>query len=171
MAKEDQSSVGALRWEPNAEGVQYLIDKGKIERVTSSGANARHLVHEARRHLKSASVLAGTDDVSAAFVTAYDAARKALTAIHSVQGLRTKGGDGGHTVLLDVVRPQFPDHRPVLVRFDWLRNVRNHTQYPDFERPTATAEDVTAAIPAATQIVDLAEAYIAQRDPTVPDRR
>jgi hypothetical protein len=45
-----------------------------------------------------------------------------------------------------------------------LRNVRNNTQYPDFERPTATAEDVQAAIPAATRIVDLAAAYIDQHN-------
>jgi hypothetical protein len=152
-----------IRWESNHRGVEFLIERGKIERLPVSTAHARHLVEESRRHLASATVLAGTDDISAAFTTAYDAARKALTAILAVQGLRTKGGDGGHTVLLDVVRPQFPDHRPVLIRFDWLRNVRNNTQYPDFERPTATAADVTAAIPAATQIVELAEAFIAQR--------
>ena len=148
------------------QGVQFLVDRGKIERLTPNLANARHLVREARRHLASAHVLASTDDVSAAFVTAYDAARKALTAILAVQGLRTKGGDGGHTVLLDVVRPQFPDCRAVLLRFNWLRNVRNNTQYPDVERPTATTEDVSTAIPAATQIVDLAEAFLSQHDST-----
>jgi hypothetical protein len=70
------------------------------------------------------------DRAQRGLVTAYDAARKALTAILATQGLRAKGGDGGHTVLLDVVRPQFPDHRAVLLRFDWLRNVRNKHPVP-----------------------------------------
>jgi HEPN domain-containing protein len=153
---------GSIRWEPHDRDVDFLIERRKIERVVASDANARHLVREARRHLSSAAVLAGTDDVSAAFVTAYDAARKALSAILAVQGLRTKGGNGGHAVLLDVVRPQFPDDRAVLARFEWLRNVRNSTQYPDFEKPTATPDDVSVAIPAATRIVELAEAYVAQ---------
>ncbi len=160
---DDKTGTGTLRWESNEQGVQFFIDRGRIERLTPSEANARHLVQEARRHLASAQVLAGTEDVSAAFVTAYDAARKALTAILAAQGLRTKGGDGGHAVLLDIVRPQFPDHRSVLLRFDWLRNLRNNTEYPDFERPTATAEDVSAAIPTAIQIVDLADTYLSLR--------
>jgi HEPN domain-containing protein len=142
--------------------VDFLVERRKIERVVASDANARLLLEEARRHLSSAGVLAGTEDVSAAFVTAYDAARKALSAILAVQGLRTKGGNGGHAVLLDVVRPQFPGDRAVLARFDWLRNLRNSTQYPDFEKPTATPDDVSAAIPAATRIVELAEAYVAR---------
>jgi HEPN domain-containing protein len=155
-----------VRWEPNEQAVALLIRRARVERLAPSGANARHLVQEARRHLASAEVLAGTDDVSAAFVMAYDAARKALTAILAVQGLRIRSGNGGHAVLLDVARPQFPDHATVLSRFDWLRNLRNATQYPDFQRPTATVEDVKAAIPAATQIVDLAETFIAQRGPS-----
>ncbi len=45
----------------------------------------------------------------------------------------------------------------MLQEFDWMRETRNSTEYPDFQRPTATAEDVTEGIPAATRIVELAE--------------
>jgi len=159
---KDSGAPDELRFEPNAQGMQGFIAKGRIERVAPNIDHARHLLREARRHLTSADVLADTEDVSAAFVTAYDAARKALAAILAVQGLRAKGSNGGHAVLLDAIRPQFPDHRTVLLRFDWLRNVRNNTQYPDAERPTATPEDLVAAIPAATQIVELAEAFVDQ---------
>jgi HEPN domain-containing protein len=151
-----------VRRQPDESAVAHFVSRGRLERVMASGAHARHLLREARRHLASAAVLAETEDVSAAFVTAYDAARKALTAILAVQGLRAKGGNGGHAVLLDAVKPQFPDHTRVLLRFDWLRNVRNATQYPDFQKPTATPADLVAAIPAATEIVDLAEAYVVQ---------
>jgi len=115
---------------------------------------------EARRHLASARVLAGTADVSLAFVAAYDAARKALSAILAVQGVRAKGGEGGHAVLLDAVRPQFPSDRQVLQRFDWMRTVRNNTEYPDFATPSTSPEDVADARAAAQAIVDLAARFV-----------
>ncbi len=95
-----------------------------------------------------------------AFIAAYDAARKSLSAILAAQGLRASGGTGGHLVLLDAVRPQFPDHRRELQRFDWLRTTRNQSQYPDFDTPPVTAQDVSSAIPAAEAIVELARAYL-----------
>ncbi len=73
---DDKTVAGNLRWQPNRQGVQFLIDRGKIEQLAPSGANAHHLVQEAPRHLASAQVLATTDDVSAAFVTAYDGLRE-----------------------------------------------------------------------------------------------
>jgi HEPN domain-containing protein len=107
--------------------------------------------------------LGTTDDTSMAFVAAYDAARKALSAILAVQGLRAKGGEGGHAVLLDAVRSQFPDHRRELQRFDWMRTVRNNTEYPDFTTPSATPTDAAEARQAAETIVALAERFVHQR--------
>jgi len=150
----------AMRWDDNSRGINYLIERGRLERVTPRQQTAEHLISEAHRHLISAQVLAGTDDLSMSFVAAYDAARKALSAILAVQGIRAKGGDGGHAVLLDAVRPQFPDYKRELQRFDWMRTVRNNIEYPDFSTPSATAEDVAEARIAAAVIVDLAEQYV-----------
>lgn len=147
-------------WDPNAAGIAYLVHSGRIEHVAPSAERAQFLVAEARRHLASAHTLAATADVSLAFLAAYDAARKALTAVLAVQGLRASGGDGGHAVLLDAVRPQFPAHKSVLQAFDWMRATRNATEYPDADRPTATEEDVAEAIPEATAIVDVVDAFL-----------
>jgi len=62
-------------------------------------------------HLSSARILATTEDAAAAFVTAYDAARKSLSAMLAVQGLRARGGDGGHRVLSELMQAQLPRHR------------------------------------------------------------
>ncbi|MDR1711189.1 MAG: HEPN domain-containing protein, partial [Propionibacteriaceae bacterium] len=121
--------------DPNSQAIDYLIERGRLERVTPRKEIAEHLVREARRHLASAANLAQTEDQSMALVAAYDAARKSLSAILAVQGIRAKGGDGGHSVLLDAVRPQFPEHRQELQRFDWMRTMRNNTEYPDFDTP------------------------------------
>jgi len=57
--------------------------------------------------------LAATEDAAAAFVTAYDAARKSLSAMLAVQGLRARGGDGGHRVLSELMQAQTAGHCPV----------------------------------------------------------
>jgi HEPN domain-containing protein len=131
-----------------------------LERITPRRETAEHLLREARKHLASAASLAKTQDTSMAFAAAYDAARKALSAILAAQGIRAKGGIGGHAVLLDAVRPLFPDQRQELQRFDWMRTVRNNTEYPDFDTPPATKQDVADARAAAARIVALAESFL-----------
>jgi hypothetical protein len=84
---------------------------GQIERVEPNPAHARTILAQARMHLSSARILAGTEDTAAAFVTAYDAARKSLSAMLAVQGLRARGGDGGHRVLGELMQAQLPQHR------------------------------------------------------------
>ncbi|GAA1848195.1 HEPN domain-containing protein [Myceligenerans crystallogenes] len=149
-----------LNWRPDAPAKEFLLGRGQIEQVEPHSEHARTLLAEARRHLSSASLLATTDDQSAAFVTAYDAARKALAAVLAVQGLRARGGDGGHRVLGELVQAQIPDRRRTLREFDWMRQKRNDTEYPDFERPTAARRDVDDGILAARAIVDLAEQFV-----------
>jgi HEPN domain-containing protein len=122
--------------------------------------HARRILTEAARHVSSAQLLATTDDTAAAFVTGYDAARKAISAMLAVQGLRARGGDGGHRVLGELMQAQLPDHRPMLREFDWMRQRRNDTEYPDPTRPTATAEEVRDAISAAQRILDLGERFV-----------
>jgi len=152
-----------MLWEPNEQAFNYLIERGRLERVSPRRDTAEHLIREARRHLVSASSLAQTPDRSMAFVAAYDAARKAFSAILAIQGIRAKGGDGGHAVLLDAVRPQFPEYRKQLQRFDWMRTVRNNIEYPDLGTPSATPQDVADGLEAATEIVDLAVDFLSSR--------
>ena len=152
----------ALGWRPSAPATSFLLDRGQIERVEPNPQHARRLLADARRHLASARLLGTTDDVAAAFVTAYDSARKALAAMLAVQGLRARGGDGGHRVLGELMQAQLPRHKRLLREFDWMRMTRNDTEYPDPERPTATTEDLNAGITAAERIVDLSERFLAQ---------
>jgi len=151
-----------LEWQPNDQGLAYLVERGRIEKVPPNSHQASHLLQEARRHLSSAATLSTTDDVSMAFVSAYDAVRKSLTAILAVQGYRSRGGDGGHMVLLDAVRSQFPHHKVLLQRFDWMRTVRNSCEYPDVDTPAVSTHDVADAEESATAILELAERFVSQ---------
>ncbi|WP_346036105.1 hypothetical protein, partial [Brevibacterium picturae] len=47
-----------------------------------------------------------------------------------------------------------------LGEFEWMRQVRNATEYPDDDRPTATSQDVAEAIDAAIRIVDVCAEYV-----------
>lgn len=51
-----------------------------------------------------------------------------------------------------------------LQHFDWLRRVRNDSEYPSLATPWVTSDDVRDAIPLASDIVSVAEQVL----PTMP---
>ena len=172
MNSASRSGTTGMAWHPDAPATAFLIGRGQIERVAANPGHASSILGEARKHLGSARLLATTDDIAAAFVTAYDAARKALAAMLAAQGLRAKGGDGGHRVLGDLMQAQLPEYKQLLREFDWMRQKRNDTEYREENRPSATIEDVTDAIPAAERIVELGERFVEEvrgRMPSSPN--
>jgi hypothetical protein len=50
--------------------------------------------------------------------------------------------------------------RKELQRFDWMRAVRNNSEYPDFNTPPTSKPDVADAQKAAAEIVALAKAFV-----------
>lgn len=160
MNSPSEQSATPLAWRPDAPATAYLLGRGQIEQVNANPGHALAILAESRKHLGSARLLATTDDIAAAFVMAYDAARKALAAMLAVQGLRAKGGDGGHRVLGELMQAQLPEAKSLLREFDWMRQKRNDTEYREEGRPTATEDDVSDAIPAAERIVELAERFL-----------
>lgn len=161
MGSTSEPASGVV-WRPDAPATAYLLGRGQIEQVNANPGHAAAILAEARKHLSSARLLATTDDVAAAFVMAYDAARKSLAAMLAAQGLRAKGGDGGHRVLGELMQAQLPDNKQLLREFDWMRQKRNDTEYHEENRPTATTDDVADAIPAAERIVALGELFVAE---------
>lgn len=150
-----------LRWEQGRATVEGLLARGRLTRVTANRALADLMLAQARGHLASAATIVAGDP-SGAFVLAYDAARKALSAILVNQGLRA-GGDGAHAVLLEAVRAQLdPPLGSTFAPFGWMRPLRNHTEYPVPDQPVAQAEDVDEAIPAAAAMVEAAARIIDQ---------
>jgi HEPN domain-containing protein len=94
------------RWEQGRSSIDKLLSQGRLERIEPNRDHAYALIEQARRATSSASVLSATEDTIAAFNAAYDAARKALTAILVNEGLRPGGGEGGHAVLREAVLAQ-----------------------------------------------------------------
>ena len=144
-----------VRWDRGRAEIDRLIADSRLTRVAASRELADHYFAQASAHLVLAAQ--GVDrDPAGAFGLAYDAARLSLAAVLINQGLRPRG-EGAHAVLLEAVLAQTePPKQAEFREFDWMRRLRNDTQYPDLDRPTAAADDGGQAIPAAQAILERA---------------
>jgi len=143
------------RWDRGRAEIDQLIHQGRLTRVAANRALAESHLAQASTHLAAASTLRNLDPAGA-FTLAYDAARLALAGVLVNQGLRPRG-EGAHAVLLEAAIAQLePPRQPEIREFDWMRRLRNDTQYPDIDRPSASGDDVDQAITAAKAIVDRA---------------
>ena len=149
------------RWEQGRSSIDKLLSQERLERIEPNRDHAYALIEQARRATSSASVLSATEDTIAAFNAAYDAARKALTAILVNEGLRPGGGEGGHAVLREAVLAQLEPPTQLSIRaFGWMRQVRNSSSYPEPNAPVADRADVTEAIRAALEVIKVAEKVV-----------
>ncbi len=150
-----------LRWEQGRDVIDGLLARGRLTRVTPNRDLADTLIIQARAHLASGATVLEADPAGA-FTLVHDAARKALAAVLVNQGLRA-GGDGAHAVLAEAVMAQLdPPLGAVFRPFSWMRPLRNHTEYPTPDHPTAQPQDVDEAIPAAAAMIDAAARVLDQ---------
>ncbi|WP_156759167.1 HEPN domain-containing protein [Microbacterium karelineae] len=134
------------------DAIDQMLQNRRLERVAANREHALSVIRLAEQHVRTARVLATTDDHAMAFTAAYDGARKALTAVLAREGLRVRPVGGAHRNT-GIAAAAFVEDAS-LQDFDWMRQVRNATEYPDDDRPTATRQDVAEAIEAAAAIVD-----------------
>jgi HEPN domain-containing protein len=135
------------RWQQGAADIQRLIDARHLQQVAADVETPQALLAAAERHIHSAR-LAARHDHEGAYSMAYDAARKAATALLSHQGLRPTTA-GGHIAVAEAVRAQFPGV-PGLASLDRLRRRRNQAEYPqprsyDPIHPDEVADAITVA--------------------------
>lgn len=153
-----------MRWNHGRDTVERLLAENRLQRVPPSRDQADRLISQARTHLASAAIICQTDPPGG-YAMAYDAARKALTAVLENQGLRPTTR-GGHLAVYDAVRAQIvPPMGQVLQPFDRMRRQRHDAEYPPADAPGLTPEDVWEDIPKATAVVDLAERILDQMSP------
>jgi len=137
--------------------IDQMLARGQITRVAPNRAQSDQLLTQAEAHLRSAQVLRDAD-TAGAFVLAYDAARKALTAILLNQGLKPRG-EGAHALLAEAVGSQLASALD-LTGFSWMRTTRNATEYGSDRHPGATAADVDEAVQLATTIHQRAQVVL-----------
>jgi hypothetical protein len=127
------------RWNQGRSEIDELLKQGHLQRVHPNREQADGQIAQAQRHLTSAEhVLTHLNDFEGCAALLYDAARKALNAILSNEGLRTTTS-GGHLALYNAVLAQLvPPLGDIIKPFDRLRRQRNRSEYqsPD-NQPTA----------------------------------
>jgi hypothetical protein len=139
------------RWAKGEAVVEQLLSQRQLDRVSADQAVAAELLAGAGRHVESGRAVAGSD-LEGAYVLAYDAARKAATALLALQGLRPTTA-GGHIAVVEAIRAQFPDV-PGLKSLDRLRRRRNDVEYPDpGGHDPLSAEELDEALSVADQAV------------------
>ncbi|SHJ33940.1 hypothetical protein SAMN02745244_02282 [Tessaracoccus bendigoensis DSM 12906] len=131
-----------------------LIRERRLETVALDPDQARLLHKQAAAHLASSRMI-GHTDVAGAFSLAYDAIRKELTALLLEHGFRAKSA-GSHSSTAQAARKLLKGFDSD--GFEWLRLVRNATEYGSGKRPGATMEDVEAAWEFAVELETLLRA-------------
>lgn len=144
-----------MTWPRGESTVRRLIREGLVEDVGASWEIGDALMTEARKHLESAQLLSRRDPVGA-YTMAYEAARRALSAMLESQGLRVTG-TGSDDTLYEVIRAQFdPPLGPIVQPFNRMRLRRQDAQYAPTAPPRITPEEVAVDLARAQGLVDLA---------------
>jgi HEPN domain-containing protein len=142
------------RWRTGEVTINALLERSHIQRVAADSETGETLVATSERHAQSAATLTDSDP-EAAFSLAYDAARKAVTALLAHQGLRPTTA-GGHIAIVEAITAQFPGVAG-LKSLDRLRRRRNQAEYPDPAGYDAiTPKEATEALDAARATISAA---------------
>ncbi|HET6919282.1 MAG TPA: hypothetical protein VFI46_07440 [Jiangellaceae bacterium] len=141
-----------VRWERGADQIEAMLERDELQHVAGGSDAAYSLLGMADRHVDAAKACVHID-AAGAYALAYDATRKAGTALLAHQGLRPTTR-GGHIAVVEATEAQVPNV-PGLRSLDRLRRRRNQAEYPD---PTGydpiTIDEAQEAITVASQAVD-----------------
>jgi hypothetical protein len=121
------------RWGKGEATVTQLIGDRHLQRVAADSDTAISLLASAKRHVASAR-LTVDGDPEACYSLAYDAARKATTALLAHQGLRPTT-TGGHLAVVEIMRAQRLRRPP---RSRWSRRCPDATRSGSSARPGIT---------------------------------
>ena len=125
--------------------IDDLVASGRAQRVPPDSAAQERLLEDADLHLATAGDALKNGDLAGAYQVAYDAARKALTALLNSKGLRTKGL-GAHMSTIEIASELFPGSAKSFERLDRLRRTRNESEYSGhFFDPDEVARDIAIA--------------------------
>ena len=122
-----------------------LLATGELDAVITGAGRPEKELQAANRHYESALTILDSDP-EGAFQLLYDSARKALQALLAAEGIRVRRPpNGNHYTFVKVANGGFVDER-VWAPLDWMRKVRNQTEYHEPELLPASATDSRQAV-------------------------
>lgn len=125
--------------------IKQLLAEDKLEEVLVERGVPKLELDVAYRHHKTAQ-LASETDPEGAFQLLYDSARKALQAVLFTYGLRVRRPPrGNHYTYVLVARTDLVDQE-VWQPLNWMRELRNETEYWQQHSAAAKYEDVMQAL-------------------------
>lgn len=125
--------------------LSQLIEAGELDLVTFSPGHPERELDAALRHYQSAVQILESDP-EGSFQLLYDSARKTLQALLSSEGIRVrKPPNANHYTFVKVVKSGFVDSE-TWNRLDWMRKLRNQTEYPEPETLPASIIDSRQAM-------------------------
>ena len=140
-----------MTWQRGQGEVRDLLTRGALEHVSGAAAEGTALLDSSERLLASAARELSANP-EAAYVLAYDAARKACASLLAQQGLRTRSG-GHHVTTEQVVRAQFGGPFDA---FASLRRRRSEIEYPRHPGDVVTIDEAAQALDRARAIHEAA---------------
>ena len=140
-----------MRWTRGRVDVDRLLAEGRLERISGTASDGSRLLRSAEGLLASAR-REEESNPEAAYVLAYDTARKAATSLVAQQGLRSKS-TGHHVTVEAVVRAQFGGPFDA---FGALRRRRSEIEYPQRPGDDIAPAEAKEAIAAADRILEAA---------------
>jgi hypothetical protein len=135
-----------------------------LDQVQPNMPAAGERITQARRHVRSARLLA-EDDPTLATAACHDAIRKAVIAHMAAVGLRPRGGEGAHRIVLEYARHQLGNAITAadLIEAEDIRRDRALAEYGDFASRQLGADGVRAAADVAERIVNAVASTLATR--------
>ncbi|MBI1352123.1 MAG: hypothetical protein GC156_13535 [Actinomycetales bacterium] len=140
-----------MTWQRGRDQIQALVRGGSLEHVSGAAADGTALLASAANLLASAARELD-ENPEAAYVLAYDAARKSCAALLAQQGLRTMSS-GHHVTTEQVVRTQFGGPFDA---FSSLRRRRSEIEYPRLPGDEVGHDEAEQALNRATAIHEAA---------------
>lgn len=140
-----------------------------LDRVQPSMAAAGDRISDARRHVRSARLLA-SDDPTLAIAACHDAIRKAFTAHMAAAGFRPRSGEGAHRIVLQYAHHRLADVITAedLTEAEDIRRDRAIAEYGDFATRQIDADHIRFAADAAERIVNAIATALATQSKRPP---
>ena len=153
-----------MRWEQGRAVIEQMLADGELQQIPASRNQADRLLAQARVHVASALQVCAADPPGG-YALAYDAARKALTAILENEGLRPTTR-GGHLAVVEAMRAQLdPPMGRMLRQFNRMRIRRHDAQYPPTDSPEITSADVREDQATAESLIEIAARLLDEMSP------